>query len=175
MLDYFSNIVIPVIILFIIIYGKKQKIDIYESFINGAIEGLKTAWHILPYIIGIFLAIGIFKSGRGIEILEYIFSPMAKLFNIPKELKDITPKQTYLISIKGLKGGHSGIEIRVGIDSLTEQMGATIVGASETIFYTMAIYYGSLKIKDTGYTLFCSLLCHIAGVLASVYICYLIL
>ena len=86
MLDYFSNIVIPVIILFIIIYGKKQKIDIYESFINGAIEGLKTAWHILPYIIGIFLAIGIFKSGRGIEILEYIFSPMAKLFNIPKEL-----------------------------------------------------------------------------------------
>ena len=64
MLDYFSNIVIPVIILFIIIYGKKQKIDIYESFINGAIEGLKTAWHILPYIIGIFLAIGncTFKS-----------------------------------------------------------------------------------------------------------------
>ena len=54
-------------------------------------------------------------------------------------------------------------------------MGSTMVGASETIFYTMAIYYGSLKIKDTGYTLFCSLLCHIVGVLASVYICYLIL
>ena len=45
MLDYFSNIIIPVIILFIVIYGKKQKVDIYESFINGAIEGLKTAWH----------------------------------------------------------------------------------------------------------------------------------
>ncbi len=86
MLDYFSNIAIPVIILFIVIYGKKQKIDIYESFINGAIEGLKTAWNILPYIIGIFLAIGIFKSGRGIEVLEYIFSPVAKILNIPKEL-----------------------------------------------------------------------------------------
>ena len=86
MLDYFSNIAIPIIILFIVIYGKKQKIDIYESFINGAIEGLKTAWNILPYIIGIFLAIGIFKSGRGIEVLEYIFSPLANLLNIPKEL-----------------------------------------------------------------------------------------
>ena len=60
----------------------------------------------------------------------------------------------------------------MGIDTITEQMGATIVGASETIFYTMAIYYGSLKIKDTGHTLFCSILCHIAGVFASVFICY---
>ena len=164
MLDYFSNIVIPVIILFIIIYGKKQKIDIYESFINGAIEGLKTAWHILPYIIGIFLAI---------EILEYIFSPMAKLFNIPKELIGLIIVKP--LSGSGALGVYAELVQRVGIDSLTEQMGATIVGASETIFYTMAIYYGSLKIKDTGYTLFCSLLCHIAGVLASVYICYLIL
>ena len=167
MLDYFSNIIIPVIILFIVIYGKKQKVDIYESFINGAIE------HILPYIIGIFLAIGIFKSGRGIEILEYIFSPIVKLLNIPKELIGLIIVKP--LSGSGALGVYAELVQRVGIDSLTEQMGATIVGASETIFYTMAIYYGSLKIKDTGYTLFCSLLCHIAGVLASVYICYLIL
>lgn len=127
MLDYFSNIVIPVIILFIIIYGKKQKIDIYESFINGAIEGLKTAWHILPYIIGIFLAIGIFKSGRGIEILEYIFSPMAKLFNIPKELIGLIIVKP--LSGSGALGVYAELVQRVGIDSLTEQMGATIVGA----------------------------------------------
>lgn len=173
MLDYFSNIVIPIIILFIVIYGKKQKIDIYESFINGAIEGLKTAWNILPYIIGIFLAIGIFKSGRGIEVLEYIFSPIASILHIPKELIGIIVVKP--LSGSGALGVYSELIQRVGIDSLTEQMGSTIVGASETIFYTMAIYYGSLKIKDTGYTLFCALLCHIAGILASVYICYFLL
>ena len=63
---------------------------------------------------------------------------------------------------------------RVGIDTLIEKMGATIVGASETIFYTMAVYYGSLKIKNTGHTLPCAMLSHIAGVIASVFICYVL-
>ena len=95
------------------------------------------------------------------------------IVNIPKELIGLIIVKP--LSGSGALGVYAELVQRVGIDSLTEQMGATIVGASETIFYTMAIYYGSLKIKDTGYTLFCSLLCHIAGVLASVYICYLIL
>ena len=63
-----------------------KKVDIYDSFVKGAIDGLKSAWSILPYIIGIFLAIGIFKTGRGIEVLEFIFQPIAKLLSIPKEL-----------------------------------------------------------------------------------------
>ena len=173
MIDIFSNIAIPMIILSIVIYGKKQKIDIYESFINGAIDGLKTAWNILPYIIGIFLAIGIFKAGRGIEVLEYIFTPFANILHIPKELIGLIIVKP--LSGSGALGVYSELVQRVGIDSLIEQMGATMVGASETIFYTMAIYYGSLKIKDTGYTLFCSLLCHVAGVFASVFICYFLL
>ena len=115
----------------------------------------------------------IFKSGRGIEVLEYIFSPLANLLNIPKELIGLIIVKP--LSGSGALGVYAELIQRVGIDSIVEQMGATIVGASETIFYTMAIYYGSLKIKDTGYTLFCSLLCHVAGVLASVYICYLLL
>lgn len=172
MLDYFSNIAVPIIILGIVIYGKKQNIDIYESFIAGAIDGLKTAWNILPYIIGIFLAIGIFKSGKGIEVLEYLFTPIVKFLHIPKELIGLIIVKP--LSGSGALGVYAELVQRVGIDTITEQMGATIVGASETIFYTMAIYYGSLKIKNTGHTLFCSILCHIAGVFASVFICYVL-
>jgi spore maturation protein B len=62
----------------------------------------------------------------------------------------------------------------MGMGTIIEQMGATIVGASETIFYTMAIYFGSLKIKNTRHTLACAMLSHIAGVLASVFICYIL-
>lgn len=171
-MELFSNILIPLIILYIVFYGRIKKIDIYDSFTKGALEGLKSAFSITPYIIGIFLAIGIFKTGKGIELLESIFMPIAKLMSIPKELIGLIMIKP--LSGSGALGMYSELVSRVGIDTLIEKMGATIVGASETIFYTMAVYYGSLKIKNTGYTLFCAMLSHIAGVIASVFICYVL-
>ena len=152
MLDLIANLAIPLIMLMIVVYGKYKKVDIFESFIAGAIDGLKTALNILPYIIGIFIAIGIFKSGKGIEMLEFIFAPIANLFKIPKELIGLIMMKP--ISGSGALGMYSELAARVSVDS-------------------MAIYYGSQKIKKTGHTLICALLSHFAGVLASVYICYL--
>lgn len=172
MLDVIANLAIPIIMLVIILYGKYKKVDIYEAFVEGAVDGLKTAWNILPYIIGIFLAIGIFKSGKGIEMLEFIFEPIANLLEIPKELIGLIIMKP--VSGSGALGMYSELAQRVSVDSLIEKMGATIVGASETVFYTMAIYYGSQKIKKTRHTLICAMLSHFAGVIASVYICYLL-
>ena len=76
-MSLFSNILVPSIILFVVVYGKYKKIDIYDSFVKGAVDGLKSAWSIAPAIIGIFLAIAIFKAGNGIQILEFIFTPIA--------------------------------------------------------------------------------------------------
>ncbi|EQF22661.1 MULTISPECIES: spore maturation protein [Clostridioides] len=171
-MEVFSNLLIPIIILYIVVYGKYKKIDVYDSFVKGAIDGLKAAWDILPYIIGIFLAIGIFKTGKGLDMLEWLFTPIANMMSIPKELIG-------LISVKPLSGSgalgmYSELANRVGIGSLVEKMGATIVGSSETIFYTMAIYYGSLKIKNTRHTLSCAMISHVAGVIAAVFICYVI-
>ncbi|HBE9730450.1 TPA: spore maturation protein [Clostridioides difficile] len=171
-MEIFSNLLIPIIILYIVVYGKYKKIDVYDSFVKGAIDGLKAAWDILPYIIGIFLAIGIFKTGKGLDMLEWLFTPITNMMSIPKELIG-------LISVKPLSGSgalgmYSELANRVGIGSLVEKMGATIVGSSETIFYTMAIYYGSLKIKNTRHTLSCAMISHVAGVIAAVFICYVI-
>ena len=171
-MEIFSNLLIPIIILYIVVYGKYKKIDVYDSFVKGAIDGLKAAWDILPYIIGIFLAIGIFKTGKGLDMLEWLFTPIANMMSIPKELIG-------LISVKPLSGSgalgmYSELANRVGIGSLVEKMGATIVGSSETIFYTLAIYYGSLKIKNTRHTLSCAMISHVAGVIAAVFICYVI-
>lgn len=171
MIELFSNIMIPLIIFYIIVYGSYKKIDIYDSFVRGAIDGLKATWSILPYIIGIFLAIGIFKTGKGIEVLEFLFMPIAKIMSIPKELIGLIIVKP--LSGSGALGMYAELAQRVGIDTIVEKMGSTIVGASETIFYTMAIYYGSLKIKNTRHTLICAMLSHIVGVLASVFICYI--
>lgn len=170
-MSLFSNILVPSIILFVVVYGKYKKIDIYDSFVKGAVDGLKSAWSIAPAIIGIFLAIAIFKVGNGIQILEFIFTPIAKLMSIPKELIG-------LIIVKPLSGSgalamYTELAQRVGVDTIVERMGSTIVGASETIFYTMAVYYGSLKIKNTRHTLTCAMISHIVGVIASVFICYI--
>lgn len=118
------------------------------------------------------MAIGIFKTGKGLDMLEWLFTPIANIMSIPKELIG-------LISVKPLSGSgalgmYSELANRVGIGSLVEKMGATIVGSSETIFYTMAIYYGSLKIKNTRHTLSCAMISHVAGVIAAVFICYVI-
>lgn len=172
MIDLFSNSIIPIIILGIVIHGKIKGVDIYDSFVKGAIDGLKATWSILPYIIGIFLAIGIFKSGKGIDMLEFIFKPIAELFSIPKELIGLIIVKP--LSGSGALGMYNELASRVGMGNLVEQMGATIVGASETIFYTMAIYFGSLKIKNTRHTLACAMMSHVAGVLAAVFICYIL-
>lgn len=172
MIDLFSNSIIPIIILGIVIHGKIKGVDIYDSFVKGAIDGLKATWSILPYIIGIFLAIGVFKSGKGIDMLEFIFKPIAELFSIPKELIGLIIVKP--LSGSGALGMYNELVSRVGMGNLVEQMGATIVGASETIFYTMAIYFGSLKIKNTRHTLACAMMSHVAGVLAAVFICYIL-
>lgn len=118
-MEIFSNLLIPIIILYIVIYGKYKKIDVYDSFVKGAIDGLKAAWDILPYIIGIFLAIGIFKTGKGLDMLEWLFTPIANMMSIPKELIG-------LISVKPLSGSgalgmYSELANRVGIGSLVEK------------------------------------------------------
>ena len=151
-MELFSNILVPLIILYIVIYGKSKNIDIYDSFVKGAVDGLKSAWSITPYIIGIFLAI-------------------ANLMSIPKELIGLIIVKP--LSGSGALGMYTELAQRVGVDTIIERMGATIVGASETIFYTMAIYYGSLKIKNTRHTLTCAMISHIVGVIASVFICYI--
>ena len=164
-MELFSNILVPLIILYIVIYGKSKNIDIYDSFVKGAVDGLKSAWSITPYIIGIF------KTGGGIEALEFIFKPIANLMSIPKELIGLIIVKP--LSGSGALGMYTELAQRVGVDTIIERMGATIVGASETIFYTMAIYYGSLKIKNTRHTLTCAMISHIVGVIASVFICYI--
>ncbi|MDV9846617.1 spore maturation protein [Clostridioides difficile] len=142
-MEIFSNLLIPIIILYIVVYGKYKKIDVYDSFVKGAIDGLKAAWDILPYIIGIFLAIGIFKTGKGLDMFRMAIYTNSKY-------DEYTKRIIGLISVKPLSGSgalgmYSELANRVGIGSLVEKMGATIVGSSETIFYTMAIYYGSLR------------------------------
>lgn len=161
----------PLIILSILIYGYLKDVKLYETFVEGAKEGLKVSINILPYLVTMLFAIAIFREARAIEIISNIIAPLLKIIGIPKE---VLP----LVLMKPLSGsGSIGITAEIlkeyGPDSLIGKIASTMMGSTETIFYTIAVYYGAAGIKKMRHTLPCALIAHLAGVIASCIICKL--
>ncbi|WP_432406327.1 spore maturation protein [Wukongibacter sp. M2B1] len=163
---------IPLMITIILVHGYIKGVKLYDTFVEGASEGFKTALKIMPYLIAIFLAIGIFKESGALEIFSNMLLIPGKLIGLPKE---IIP----LVVLKPISGSGSLAMIKelintYGPDSFVGRVAATMMGSSETIFYTMAIYFGAVGIKKSRHTLTCALIAHLAGVIASVVICRMI-
>ena len=164
--------VIPAIMSIILIHGYIKGISLYDCFVEGAKEGFKTAIRVMPYLIAIFIAIGIFKRSGAMEILVSIFNPLGKVLGIPKEVIPLVIMRP--ISGSGSLGVVKDIVTTYGPDSFIGRVASTMMGSAETIFYTMAVYFGAVGIKDSRHTLKAALLSHLAAVVASVFICGLV-
>jgi len=156
----------------ILIHGYIKGVKLYDCFIEGAKDGIKTSIRILPNLIAIFIAIGIFRRSGAMEIMVSIFNPVGKILGIPKEVIPLAIMRP--ISGSGALGVVKDIVNTYGADSFVGRVASTMMGSAETIFYTMAIYFGSIGIKDSRYTLKAALISHLAAVVASVFICGLI-
>lgn len=164
---------IPLMITIIIVHGYIKGVKLYDTFVEGAEEGFKTAVKIMPYLIAIFIAIGIFKESGALEIFSDILLLPGKLIGLPKELIP-------LAVLKPISGSASLAMVKeivqtYGPDSFIGRVASTMMGSSETIFYTMALYFGSIGVKNSRHTLLCALIAHLAGVIASVMVCSMIL
>lgn len=167
-----SVLAIPTFIFVVLSYGYFKKINVYEAFIEGAKEGLATAWRVLPYLVAMFVAIGIFRASGAMDLVIKILTPVTKLFGIPAELIP-------LILIRPMSGSAStGMLAELfktyGPDSFVGRVASTMMGSTETIFYTLSIYFGAVGIKRIRYTLRAALIAELAGVIASVIICRII-
>jgi spore maturation protein B len=167
-----SALAVPLLVALVLTYGYVKGVKIYEVFIEGAAEGIKTSIKILPYLVAILMAIGIFRSSGAMDLLVFLFSIPAKLIGIPSEVMP-------LVFIRPLSGsGALGVLYEIlstyGPDSFAGRAASTMMGSTETIFYTMAVYFGAVGIKDTRHVLASALLADLAGVIASVTICSLI-
>ncbi len=164
-----ANAIIPVFIVLIVVYASFKRVNVYDSFIEGAQDGIQTVFHIMPYIIGMLFAINIFRASGALEILNNAISPLFNLIGLPKEL-------TPLALLRPFSGSASlsllaDIYKQYGPDSIISKIASTMMGSTETIFYTVALYYGSIKIKKTRYTVPAALLSTLAGIIAAVFIC----
>lgn len=169
LLGLVSIIIIPFIITIILIHGYIKGINLYDTFVEGAKNGFKTSIRIMPYLIAVFLAIGIFKRSGAMELIVNIFSPIARLAGIPSE---VLP----LMIMRPISGSGSLAIVRdiittYGPDSFPGRVASTMMGSAETIFYTMAVYFGAVGIKDSRHALPAALISHLASVIASVVIC----
>jgi len=166
-------ILFSIIISFILV-GLKNKINIYETFIEGAKEGFSTSIMIIPYLVAILIAIGVFRASGAMDFLmdgiRFIISAM----NLDTGFVDALPTAI----MRPLSGsGSRGMMIEAmntyGVDSFTAKVAATFQGATDTTFYIIAVYFGSISVRNTRYAITAGLLADLAGVIAAIFISYL--
>ena len=168
MINYISAAAIPTIILLIIIYGVIEKKQVYDSFLDGAKEGIQIVFKMFPTLVGIFLAVGALRSSGLIDLIVNIIKPVTNLLNIPSQIMPLA----ILRPISGSASMATAVDImqNYGVDTLIGLISSTIMGSTETTFYTIAIYTSCVGIKKTRFILVAALLADIAGMVASVVI-----
>lgn len=169
MLELISIGIVPFMVLGILLHGYIKGIDIYSSFIEGAKEGFKTSIRIMPYLIAIFIAIGIFRGSDALDMFIDLLSPIANLLGIPKEILPLILIRP--ISGSGALGVVKDTISSYGPDSFVGTLASIMMGSSETILYTVALYFGSIGVEDYKHTLKAALVSYIISIFIAVFIC----
>ncbi len=167
-IEGFSIIAIPLLIVVFLGYGFIKKIKVYEQFVEGAKEGFNIAVKIIPYLVAMLVAIGIFRAGGAMDWLIKILKPFTDLIGMPAEALPMALMRP--LSGSGSLGIMSEIISVHGPDSFIGIMVSTFYGSTETTFYVLALYFGAVNIKRTRHALPAGLVADVAGILAAVFI-----
>lgn len=168
-INFLSSVSMPMVILFIVIYGVKERNKVFDSFLDGAKEGIKTTLSILPTLVGLFFAIGALRSSGVLDLITKIVSPLLNILNFPSELVPLSLLRP--ISGSGSIAVATDLMKNFGVDTLIGNIASTIMGSTETTLYTIAIYTSCIKIKKTRYILLAALTADIVGIIVSNIVC----
>ena len=171
-LSNISNIIVPVIIFYIIAYGMISKTNVYEDFVRGAKDGLKTVVGIMPTLVALMTAVGVLRASGFLDFLGNLVRPLSESFGFPAELVPLTFIKMF--SSSAATGLVLDIFKNHGTDSLIGLITSIMMSCTETIFYTMSVYFIAAKVTKTRYTLTGALLSTLAGIIASVVLAGLI-
>jgi spore maturation protein B len=158
--------VIPIIILVITVYGMAKGVKVYECFVEGAKDGISICLKIFPYLLAMIVAVNIFRESKALDYLIIALTPLVNLIGLPGE---IVP----LILIKPLSGsGAIGVFTDIlkqyGPDSYIGIIASIIMGGTETIFYTLTVYYGAVGIKKIRHTLWAAIMADLTAIIMAV-------
>jgi spore maturation protein B len=157
---------IPVFILFTVVYGFAKGVPVYDSFVSGAKDGIGIIIGIFPYVLAIFIAVKTFEASGAHDLLKNMFSVVAAPFHIPPEVFSVAMVKPF--SNAASLGMFTEILKTTGPDSLASMIAAVIMGSAETTFYVLAVYLGSVGIKKTKYLVPVCLAADMTGVIIAI-------
>jgi spore maturation protein SpmA len=169
-----SNVILFTVIISFILLGIRKRINVYDAFIEGAKEGFQVAVKIIPFLVAILVAIGVFRTSGAMDFLvqgiEYTFKSMGFNTDFAGALPTAFMKP---LSGSGSRGMMIDAMNTFGPDSFVGRLACTVQGSTDTTFYVIAVYFGSVGIKNTRYAVTCGLIADFAGFIAAIFIGYL--
>lgn len=168
LLLYVSDFIVPAVILGIVMYGLMQNVNVYDEFIKGAKNGFLTVIKIMPTLIGLMVAVGILRASGFLEFLGKLLGQFTSYIGFPGELVPLAIVRMF--SSSAATGLILDIFKQYGTDSQIGLIASIMMSCTETIFYTMSVYFMAVKVKKTGYTLAGAIVATLAGIVASVWL-----
>lgn len=169
-----ANVFLFVIIIGFIVAGMRKKINVYDAFVEGAKEGFTTAVRIIPYLVAILVAIGVFRASGCMDYLIEGIANLVSLCDINSDFVGALPTALMKpLSGSGARGLMVDAMNTYGADSFVGRLSCIFQGSTDTTFYILAVYFGSVGVVRTRHAVPCGLLADLAGIIAAILICYL--
>lgn len=170
--DLFAIFILPILIVGFPLYGLIKGVPVYEEFVEGAKEGFRVAVMIIPYLVAILFAIGMFRASGAMEFLTDSLRPLLSLIGVPAEVLPMA-------IIRPLTGSGSAAVVvdmidQFGEDSILVKIAGTMFGSTETTFYVIAVYFGAVNVKKTRHAVPAGLLADFTAMLLAVYLIQLL-
>ncbi len=167
-IDQISAFMVPLLFLLIVGFAMLRKVKVYESFIAGGKEGFGIFTQILPYLVAIFVAIGMFRVSGALDFISELLAPLTLRIGMPPEVLPVALMRP--LSGSGSLGLAAEV-INAAPDSYNAKLASTIFGATDTTFYVIALYFGSVGVKKIRHAMVAGLMADLAGILSALWIC----
>lgn len=166
-MDKLGTFSVPIIIALIILFGFFKKVPLFDTFLLGAKEGMKSTVSIAPSLVGLITAVSMLKASGALDMFTAAIAPAAHFLGIPPEVMPLTLLRP--ISGSGSIAFLDTIFSTVGVDSFPGRVASVMMGSTETTFYAIAVYFGAVGIKNTRHTIPAALSADLAGLFLSVF------
>jgi spore maturation protein SpmB len=163
---------IPLLVAGLVLFGWSRGVKVYDALLAGAKDGFQVALRIIPYLLAILVAVGMFRSSGCLELLVRFLSPLTAPLGLPAEAVPLAVLRP--LSGSGAYGVMSEIVTRRGPDSYLGYLVCTMQGSTDTTFYILSVYFGAIGVTKTRHAVLAGLLTDAAGIAAAVFICHLV-
>lgn len=165
-MKYLIIAIIPILILLVVTYGMLKGVKVYDCFVEGAKDGITICIKIFPYLLAMLIAVAVMRESKALDYIIYAVTPIVKLIGLPPEVVPLAIIKP--LSGSGAMGVFTETLKQYGTDTYIGLVASIMMGSTETIFYTITVYYGSAGIKKIRHTLWAAIMADITAIIMAV-------